>query len=407
MITFWLVALLFLAGAMLMLVPALLQPVEPGADASQSSLAVHRDQWRELEQDAAADLLAADRLLQARAEIQRRADEDRRNLAPAWQPAPARRTALALVLLVPLASVLTYLQIGRPQAVEPASVSSLSGAAHTMTEAQIIDRVSALAERLRADPGDADGWVMLGRSYTALGRYQDGAGALQRAVALAPGNAGLLADLADVTAMAQSRRLAGEPARLVQQALDADPHHAKSLALAGSVAFEAGDYAAARGYWQRLVAVLPPGSDMARAVQGSIDDAAQREGAEAAAATAVNTAPGAAGEVSGVVRISAALVDRIRPEDTLFVFARAAQGPRIPLAVLRRPVGQFPSAFTLDDSMAMSPALRLSGAAQVVIGARISRSGNATPQSGDLVGQSAVVRPGTRDLELVIDGTHP
>lgn len=407
MTAFLIVAMLFLGGAMLMLLPSLLQSAGAAASAAQASLALHEDQRRELRDDAATGLVPSDRLAQSEAEIERRAAEDAGADERPQHAGPARRTAIALLLLLPLASISTYLHLGRPQAVAPTASAVPAGPGHTMTEAQIVERVAALAERLRADPGNAEGWVMLGRSYTALGRYRDGAGALQRAVALVPGNAGLLADLADVTAMAQGRRLAGEPAQLIQRALDADPKHPKSLALAGSVAFEARDYDAARSYWQRLMAVLPPGSDMQRSVQSSLDEATQLASAGAAPIAASGSSANDAGRVRGTVRITAALAAKVQPGDTLFVFARAAQGARIPLAVWRVPVGALPREFVLDDSMAMSPQLRLSGAAQVVVGARISRSGNATPQAGDLVGVSAAVAPGTSGVEVVIDGTQP
>ena len=223
-----------------------------------------------------------------------------------------------------------------------------------------------------------------------------------------PGNATLLADLADVVAMAQGKRLAGEPARLIQQALDADPRHVKALALAGSVAFEARDHSAARGYWERVLALVPPDSDIARSMQGSIAQATKLEAALTAAAPATAPAQAAvAGALTGEVSLSPALASRVAPGDTLFVFARAAEGPRMPLAIVRRPVGEWPASFSLDDAMAMAPNLKLSGFAQVVVSARISRSGNATPQSGDLIGQSAPVAPGVQGLRIVVDAVQP
>jgi cytochrome c-type biogenesis protein CcmH len=411
---FWIVAALFLLGALLFVLPGLWSPGQPPTVTAAASLAVHRDQWREAEADLAAGLIGADRLEQLRGEIQHRVLEDAAttDLPPAR---PARRTAWALALLIPLASVLTYLQLGSPQAVVPQLAHAATTAAagrHSLSAEQIQQMVAALAERLKAQPNDVEGWLMLGRSYVALARYRDGATALRRAVDLSPGNATLLADLADVTGMAQGRRLAGEPARLVQHALDADPRHVKALALAGSVAFEAKDYAAARSYWQRLVAVLPPESPMRQSVQGSIDEATQLEGGGAApaaprAAVAASAAAGDAAAISGQVTISPELAARLAPGATLFVFARPAQGPRMPLAVLRQPATGAVWNFKLDDSLAMSPQFKLSGAAQVVVGARISASGNATPQAGDLVGQSEVVAPGASELRIVIDRVQP
>lgn len=419
MTVFWIVAALFLCGALLMLLPALLAPRSAGASLAQTNAAVHRDQMREVEQDLQAGLISPERWEQARAEIRHRVLEDTAaaDTAPA---APARRTALALALLIPLASVLTYLQLGRPEASAPQAVragaGTTGGARHSVSPEQIQQMAAALAERLKAQPADQEGWLMLGRSYVALQRFRDAATAMRRAAELGPPDATLLADLADVTGMAQGKRLAGEPARLIQQALDIDPRHVKALALAGSVAFEARDYGAARGYWQRLVAVVPAESQMARSIQNSIAQATQLEGGvrpaaeraqaaspSATAATVAAAAPGAASAVAGRVQIAPALAARVAAGDTLYVFARAAQGPRMPLAILRRPAAAQGLDFTLDDSMAMSPQLRLSGFAQVVIGARISRSGSATPQAGDLVGQSAAVAPGATGVQVLID----
>lgn len=403
MTVFWLVAALFLAGALLFLLPPLWSPRGAPVAASGANLAVHRSQWAEAERDLAAGLIDAERLAQVRSEIQRRVLEDCRVAEPA--PArPARRTALVLALLIPLASVLTYLQLGQPEAVTPQARVAAAGPRHSVTPEQIQQMVTALAERLKTEPQDLEGWLMLGRSYTALARYRDAATAFRRAAELGPPDAGILADLADVTGMAQGKRLAGEPARLVQQALDVDPRHVKALALAGSVAFEAGDYAAARGYWQRLVAVVPADSPMARSVQNSIAEATQREGAGAPVAAAAAPASAA---VRGQVRISPALQAQLKAGDTLFVFARAAQAPRMPLAILRVPATAEGTEFTLDDSMALSPALRLSGFAQVVVGARVSRSGSATPQAGDLVGQSGPVAPGASGVAVLVDRVQP
>lgn len=417
---FWVLAALLLVGALLLLLPALWAP-RPAAQgqAGGANVAVYRDQLREAERDLAADLITPDRFEQLRSEIQRRVLEDTQAAAaPGGALQPARRMALALALVIPAASIATYLALGEPEATAPfvpPPAAMAEGARHEITEEQIQRMVAALAERLKAEPGNPEGWLMLGRSYTALGRYSDAVLAFRKASALMPGNANVLADLADVTGMAQGKQLAGEPARLVQQALDADPRNVKALALAGSVAFEAKDYAAARGYWERLMAVVPPDSDMARSVQGSIAEARQLEGGTAAAAPAAATAaaptapaaPAASVKLTGEVVLSPELAARVAAGDTLFVFARAAQGPRIPLAILRQPVGQWPVRFTLDDSMSMAPDLKLSAHAQVVVGARVSRSGEAMPQSGDLVGQSSTVAHTAQGLRIVIDKTQP
>jgi cytochrome c-type biogenesis protein CcmH len=271
---------------------------------------------------------------------------------------------------------------------------------HSAGPEQAQRMVALLLDRVKARPDDIEGWTQLGRGYVALQRWRDGAIALRRAVDLAPNNPHLLADLADVVAMNQGRRLAGEPARLIQQALDADPRHVKALALAGSAALEAQDYATARDLWQRALALVPPDSPAARSMRGSLAQATKL--ADGAATTVAS----AGTRIDGEVLLSPALASRMAPNDTLFVFARAAEGPRMPLAIVRRSA-TLPASFALDDSMAMSPQLRLSAFARVVVGARLSRSGNATPQPGDLIGHSEPVAPGASGLRIVIDRVQP
>jgi cytochrome c-type biogenesis protein CcmH len=401
MTVFWIVAALFVGGALLLMLPALMAPRAGAISVRGANQAAHDAALKEAEADLAAGLISPERLEQVQRDIERRRRTDEDGASDAADTRPGRRSALAIALLLPLASVLAYLQLGRPDAVVPQLVAAPAGAQHAVTAEQIQQRVAVLAERLAAEPGDASGWLMLGRSYTALGRYADAATAFRKAVDLLPPDANLLADLADVAGMAQGKRLAGEPARLVQRALDIDPRHVKALALAGSVAFQARDFAAARGYWERVVAVVPPDSPVARSMRGSIAEAAQLEGADAPAA------PVSAVALQGEVIVSPALAARVQPGDTLFVFARAVQGQRMPLAIQRGPVGSGRRAFRLDDSMAMAPGLRLSGFQQVMVGARISRSGQATPQPGDLTGQIGPVAPGAAALRITIDSVQP
>jgi cytochrome c-type biogenesis protein CcmH len=428
-IVFWIVVSLFLIGLLLMLLPPLWKPA-PAASRSDVGiqLAVYRDQLRESERDVGTGLIAPDLLDEAHDDIRHRWLEEAQSPAPATSAAhPARVGAIGLALLLTLGSVGVYLVIGDPQSLLPAAAPNAKAPAdarHSVTPEQIQKMVESLAERLKTEPDNAEGWMMLGRSYTALGRHRDAVEAFRRANTLAPGNPSLLADFADVLGMTQGRRLAGEPARLIQQALDADPRHGKALALAGSVAFEARDYTAARAYWERLIAVIPAGSDNARSVQGSIAEARQLESRQVLPVATTGTAltstsaptelpapssatAGATGAVAGQVLLKAELASRIAPGDTLFIFARAAQGPRMPLAIVKRAVAAWPSAFVLDDSMAMAPNLKLSGFDKVVVSARISKSGNATPQPGDLIGQSAPVAPGALGLRFEIDQVQP
>jgi cytochrome c-type biogenesis protein CcmH len=272
--------------------------------------------------------------------------------------------------------------------------------------------------------------VLLAHSYQALERFAESADAYARADALIPNNAGLLADYADALAMAQGRKLGGAPAALIQRALAIDPKNKKALALAATVALEARDLDNSIAYWRRLAAELPSGSDDARQVADVIAevDAARREGkgsppAPSKAATiepskrTAETAPpvpsaprggtGAAGTIAGRVDLEAALASKVALNDTVFIFARAAEGPRMPLAVLRIPAKELPRDFSLDDSMSMAPGVKLSATPSVIVEARISKSGNALPQSGDLFGRSAPLKPGATGVRITIDQVVP
>ena len=277
------------------------------------------------------------------------------------------------------------------------------------TEARVTAMVERLAERQKSRPGDAEGWQMLGRSYAALGQHAKAVDAIRTALRLRPDDATLLAESAYSAAVIDPQGANGEPARWIARALRIEPDNTKALALAGTLAVDRKDYTGAVRYWEHLARVEPPDSKVARQVQVSILQARQLAANERAATptTLLAQTPGAMGaaraQVSGTVTLAPALRARVAPDDTVFVYARPADGPRMPLAVLRKQVRDLPLRFTLDDSLAMSAGAKLSGASSVVVGARIARAGNALPRAGDLQGQLPAVAVGSADLKVEID----
>jgi cytochrome c-type biogenesis protein CcmH len=254
---------------------------------------------------------------------------------------------------------------------------------------------------------------MLARSYAVLGRFDEAIPAYAHAAELQPDNASLLADYADAVAAPEQTANNPRSLALIERALKADPNHFKALALAGSAAFDRGEYAVAIAYWQKIADHLPPGSELAPRVQSMIADAQAKLGGAGAAATppaalaaarpAASAAKATTGaSVSGTVTLDPALAAQAAPGDSVFVFARAANGSRMPLAVQRAQVKDLPLAFRLDDSMAMAPGMTLSSAAQLTVGARISKSGTAIPQPGDLSGEMPGVVPGTSNIAIRI-----
>ncbi len=439
-------ALLLALGLAFLLWPLLRRERGPGLR-EKDLVALYRDQFRELSSDHAAGAINAEQFEAGRRELERRL------LAEVAQPvakaAPARRagaSAAAIAVFVLAVPIGLYLWRGKPEAINPvtaeaqesadegassadqgASGAAQKGAPHPITQQQVLAMVDQLAKRLEKTPQDGDGWAMLGRSYSYLHRFPEAVKAYARAAELLPKDSRLFADYADALAMTNERRLTGEPMRLVARALAINPADIKALALAGSEAFDRHDYTAAIGYWNRALKAGPKEPQFAEQLRSSIEEARKLGGtgevpppvalaapAGAAAGGAMAAAPPAApasaaahASVSGRVRLAAALAAKAAPTDTVFIFARATQGPRMPLALLRRQVKDLPLDFALDETMAMMPDMNLSKFSTVVIGARVSHGGDAMPTSGDLQGFSGPVKVGSTGVQVQIDQVVP
>ena len=384
MIVFWVVAIALAALTLvLMLRPLLFSKTRQQRSRKDSNISIYRDQLRELEVDRAAGTLADADYQTARVELEARLLED---AVPDAAPArsSSRALLLTIALAVPLCAAVLYAVVGTPGAIGPRSDP------HAFDEQQLTTLVERLAARMRENPDDAEGWRLLGRSYAALGKFPEAFDAYGKAAVRKPRDADLLADMADVLATMRPTRLQGEPEKLVLRALEIDPNHLKALALAGTAAFDRKDFDGAVRYWSRMLPLVEPSSEDARQIQASINEARSLGGA----------APRA---LRGKVAISKKLTAQASPDDTVFIFARAAEGPPMPLAVKRVRVRDLPLEFSLDDSMAMAPGMNLSAHARVVGGARVSKSGTPTPQPGDLQGMSQPVANDARGVSVTID----
>lgn len=383
------------------------------AKVRELNLAVLREQRAELERDRAAGAIDAAAYEKAREELERRALEDLSESAvPAATGSVLRRPLVAGVvgLLVPAVAISLYLFLGTPGALTGKAPAAAQNGGHSVDAQQIAAMVEGLAAKLQENPNDGEGWLMLGRSYGAMGRFPEAVVAYGRAIDLLPPDAQVLADFADVVAMAQGRNLQGQPEQIVRRALQVDPNNIKALALAGTIAFQKQNYPAAIGEWRKILTLVPEESTVAAGIQGSIRDAENRMavvaktgGALTPAAQADAPAAAPANAVGGTVSLDASLAGAVSPGDTVFVFARAVDGPKIPLAMMKKTVADLPLRFSLDDSMAMAPNFRLSQYPKVVVGARVSKSGDAMPRPGDLEGLSATVSPGAGNVRIVIN----
>jgi cytochrome c-type biogenesis protein CcmH len=415
------------------------------------SIATLREQMNQLTALHTAGALGDEQYNEARATLEKRivdavingpADSSPAASTKASNTGPSKPLLIGMALAVCGIAAFGYFMLGSPQALtapgatEPnatnatnanatatanadaeAAAKATAGPGHPITSAQIESMIEKLAARLKANPDDVDGWAMLGRSYAMVGKHELAAPALKRASTARPDDAALMADYADALAFTRSGKLEGEPAQLIAQALKLDGKNLKALSLSGTIAFNRKDYAGALRHWETL-AQLAPNSDFLKQIQGGIDEARTllkgggsaasaspaASGAAGAAGAAAAATPAAAGPaaISGTITLAKALAGKAAPTDTLFVFARAAEGPRMPLAILRKQVKDLPLSFTLDDSMAMTPEMKLSSVQRVVVGARISKRGDATAQAGDLQGLSAPMAPNATGLKLEI-----
>jgi cytochrome c-type biogenesis protein CcmH len=409
MLVFVLLALLLsLLTTLAVVLPLLRCPAESmlirGGDAN---LQILRDQLAELDADLKNGVLSPEQYESARTELERRVlEESQTGGTDPLHPRPARHWLAAVVTTVslPVVAIALYWQLGSTEGLDvDAYVKQQAG---EITPEKVAEMTARLEQHLERNPDDAEGWAMLGRANKALQNYEASARAWARAVALQPGDANVLTDYAEALGLAAQGDLSGEPADMLARALRVNPNQTKALALSGSAAFATEDYKAAIEHWQKLLALSAEDPELAAALRTGIAEAQSRLKQGAGVDSAALKAP-APVVLEGTVSLSTQLSQAVAPDDTVFLFARVAQGAGMPLAAQRVKVSDLPYRFRLDDSMAVMPGRKLSDADQFVVGARVSKSGVATRSSGDLEGYSSTVESGASGIRIVIDQRVP
>jgi len=400
--------------------------------ASAAPVALLREQQARIEAEHRSGQLDDGAYVRAQADLARRVLETSARTEPPEQTGYRMATAGIMLLGVPALATALYLQVGHPQAVQ--TQARQAGDAPQATLADVDAMVRQMAQALENPPPgqapDANAWALLARTQAGLQRWADADRSLQRALALQPDQVDWLADRADILGLVGTPGASIEAARLVDRALRLNPDHPKALALAGGAAWERQDMAAAEAHWRRARSQVPDGSSFAANLDRSLQAVAEQRGAlktpQAPVAEAspllpapVVQPPAPAAVLMGRIELAPALQSRLQPGDTLFITARAAPSAtagaapasRMPLAVIRRPATAQASDFRLDDALAMSPGHSLSShfgqKTPVVVEARISRSGQALPQPGDLLGRSAVFTASAQGVRVLIDRVQP
>jgi len=427
---FWLSAFVLAAVVLAALVWPLLRrrsSEAPGDEAAAT--AIFRDHKRQLDAEFAAGTLSAAERDAAQAELVARFGTELA-VEPAAAAAPSGRSrwiaAIAVAATVPIVAGVLYTMLGNPAAVNSVTVPVARNphGEGSANDPKIVAMIDMLAEKMKANPDDPNGWVLLGRSYLKLGRYDDAAAAFAEAAKRMPEVAALLADQAEAIAMSQGKSLVGRPSELLKRALALDPNDPKTVAMSGAAAAERKDYDGAIKLYTHLKSMVQPGSEDSQQIDQVIAELETMKNGKPATSVAAAPAPAApapvaaapaapaatsasGGSVSGRVEIDSKLAAKMAPGDKLLIYARNAEGSRMPLAIMQGAAADLPKTFTLTDAMAMTPAQTISMAKSVVIEARISKGGTAMAQPGDLQGRSKPLSPGATNVRIVIDQIVP
>jgi cytochrome c-type biogenesis protein CcmH len=390
------------------------------ASQAKANAKVYRDQILDLDREHESGHISHAEWQQSRDELSMRLLEDTsaQDDPAAKREKPALWTAVIVAVALPMASMGMYLWLGEPDAMNPLSVKAPEKA----DQVELSKMAENLAAKLNEKPDNLQGWVMLGRTYRTLENFDSAISAYDRALKLSADD-DLKLERVEVLAMKSRGNFEGEPWHVIREILQRDPQHYGALLMAGSASYSHEKYADALKYWQQarqpLTADNPdvPGLDEAIAsVQkklglstSSLDAVAPAQATSQAseASAKKGTATSSGLTVSGQVSIAQALQGKVKPNDVVFIYATPANGERMPLAIFKTTVSQLPMAFILDDTTAMTPERKLSSAGEVLVKVRVSKSGNAMPQSGDLSGTIGPVKVGAKGLALEIKDQVP
>ena len=384
-----------------------------------SQVAVYREHLAELQHELAQGTLDQAGFDASHEELTQRLLEDAPPKTTAASVATPRWRALVATLAVsiPVLSFGLYFVVGTPVGIDPLLANQVGGDEQISTD-KLQSMADQLRQRLAENPNNAEGWVMLGRIERALGHFDPADEAFKKSLAIAA-NDDVRIERAEVLAQKNQGKFDGEPWEIIQSVLKADPEHGNALLLAGSAAFSQGQFQDSLKYWDKVRGLLPASSPDLPALVEAINKARERLNmpaldpntvvaqapqtpAPVAKPTQGKNAPGAE-RLAGRVSLDPALASQVSPSDTVFIYANAADGPRMPLAIVRTTVDKLPYDFVLDDSMAMNPQMKLSHISAVMVRARISRSGNAMAQPGDLGVSAGPIKPGSKEkINLVI-----
>lgn len=430
MTLFWIIIAGFTLLAMgFVALPLMRKQVASGITSDELNLAVFKQQLAELDNDLAAGMLDQARYDAARKDLEKELLSDVSEEAQQSDGKSSGQVMALSALAIPLAALVIYLFIGSPEIIQrlasqPAGMPTAStqsppqgGSMQNLPPME--ELVKRLAVKLQEQPDNQEGWIMLGRSYMAMNDSSAAINAFERAMEISDENIGLLLAYAEAIASNTGNDFTGRAAPMVEKAFQLEPENPNVLWIAGILAYQRADFQAALDRWSALREMLKPQSAELESVNSALDDVRSQLGLPVEEPTLPNIAQAkkpapekaatAAGKsVKVEISLSPEIRDKAKPDDLLFIYAKAMSGPPMPLAAVRKRVSDLPLSISLDDSMAMMPQMKLSKFSEVSVGARISLSGNPTAQSGDLEGEISAVSPGQAEIvKVVINSVHP
>lgn len=386
------------------------QKFKTHASQAKANAKVYRTQIEDLDREHESGHIGQEEWQQSRDELSLRLLEDTSasDDPVAQKEKPAMWTAVLLALALPLSAMGLYLWLGEPEALNPmATAKAIDPSGDKADPAELAKMADNLAKKLEAKPDNLQGWVMLGRTYRSLGNYDKAIKAYDRALALSADD-DLSLERVEVMAMQRQGNFDGEPWQVIRSILQKDPQNFGALLMAGSASYANGKLADALKYWQQARAPLTPDNPDVPGLDNAIGTVQQKLGMPVSQPEVSKPKVAASGlNIAGQVSLSPALKSKVSLDDVVFVYATPTNGERMPLAVFKSTVAQLPLSFTLDDSTAMTPERKLSAAGEVLVKVRVSKSGNAIPQSGDLVGSMGPVKVGVQGLKLEIKDLVP
>jgi len=387
-LTYWLVVSVLLAIAFFIIIPPLWKKREiKQADSDNRNIKIAQERASDLKQQLESASLTQAQFDEQYAELELTLGDDLDIAQSESKNISQGRWVVPVILIfVPLLSVLAYLSLGEPDALIKAEIKQTQQADNGSQDINSV--ITGLAQRLTQNPDNAEDWVLLGRSFKYVKQYRLAANSFEKAYAIVGDQPELMLQLADSLAMANGGNLAGKSTELIFKALDKEPDNVTGLWLAGMAKAEMRDFSQAILYWRKLEVLLPPGSDSRKQVQQLISttQAQNGEGNEVEDVAAIAKDAETAISINVQVSLKHELKARVNSGDTVFIYAKALTGPPMPLAIVRKQVSDLPLSVTLNDAMAMMPAMKLSNFKQVKVMARISKSGTAMQQKGDFTG---------------------